>query len=97
MIRAGFHNEQGLGGHERGGGLKCAVEQMRGAGRLEPQRPPMLAARAASVSSTSHPRSWPSRGARATICPLARENRLIRRLLVTGLQPGGPPLPGLSG
>jgi hypothetical protein len=33
----------------------------------------------------------------ATSCPLASENRLIRRLLRTGLQPGGPALSGLSG
>ncbi len=97
MIRAGFHNEQGLGEHERGGGLKCAVEQMRGPVASNPSVHQCWPPVRTSVSSTSHPRSWPSRGARATICPLARENRLIRRLLVTGLQPGGPPLPGLSG
>jgi len=39
------------------------------------------------VSSTSHCGCWPSSGARATICPLASQNRLMRRLLRTGLQP----------
>ncbi len=44
FIQAGFHTTgHGLGEHERGGGLECAVEQISGAGRLEPQRPPVLA------------------------------------------------------
>src|SRR5262249_3469049 len=47
-----------------------------------------------SVSSTSHRGSWPAPGARATIGPLASGNRLMRRLLRTGLQPAGPPLGG---
>jgi len=43
-----------------------------------------------SVNSTSHPGCWLSPGARAAIGPLASENRLIRRLLLTGLsRPGG--------
>ena len=47
FIRAGFHaTGQGLGEHERGGGLECAAEQAGGAGRLESQGPPVLAARA---------------------------------------------------
>jgi hypothetical protein len=45
------------------------------------------------VSSTSH-RGWPSPAAGATICLLARENWLMRRLLATGVQPGGSPLSG---
>ena len=98
MIRAGFHTTgQGLGEHERGGGLEFAAEQIGGAGRLEPQGPPVLATVWTSVSSTSHRGSWPSPGARATICPLASENRLMRRLLRTGLQPAASPLSGRSG
>ena len=47
FIRARFHaTGQGLGEHERGGGLECAAEQIGGAGRLEAQGPPILAARA---------------------------------------------------
>ena len=41
------------------------------------------------MSSTSHRGSPPTPRARATICPLASENRLIRRLLRTGVQPTG--------
>jgi hypothetical protein len=45
LIGAGFHTPgQGLGEHERGGGLECAVEQAGGAGCLEAQGPPVLAA-----------------------------------------------------
>ena len=44
FIRARFHTSgQGVGEHERGGGLECAAEQAGGAGRLEAQRPPVLA------------------------------------------------------
>ena len=32
--------------HERGGGLKCAAEQIGGPGRLEAQGPPVLPGRA---------------------------------------------------
>jgi hypothetical protein len=97
LIRAGFHNEQGLGEHERGGASSALWSRCAGPVASKPSVHQCWPPVRTSVSSTSHPRSWPSRGARATICPLARENRLIRRLLVTGLQPGGPPLPGLSG
>ena len=46
FIRAGFRTTgQGLGEHERGGGLDCAAQQAGGAGRLEAQCPPVLAAR----------------------------------------------------
>ncbi len=46
FIRAGFHTTgQGMSEHQRGGGLKCAAEQMRWPGRLEPQHPPVLAPR----------------------------------------------------
>ena len=45
VIRAGFHAaRQGMGEHERGGGLECAAEQIGRAGRLEAQGPPVLAA-----------------------------------------------------
>ena len=44
VIHAGFHTSgQGLGEHERGGGVKFAAEQIGGAGRLEAQGPPVLA------------------------------------------------------
>ena len=47
FIRAGFHTTgQGLGEHERGGGLEFAAEQVGGAGRLESEGPPVLATRA---------------------------------------------------
>jgi hypothetical protein len=47
FIRAGFHaTGQGLGEHQRGGGLQSAAEQVGGAGRLESQGPPVLAIRA---------------------------------------------------
>jgi len=36
---------QGVGEHEHGGGLELAAQQIGGAGRLEPQGPPVLAAR----------------------------------------------------
>jgi hypothetical protein len=46
LIRAGLHTSgQGLGEHERGGGLQFAAEQLGGAGCLESQRPPVLATR----------------------------------------------------
>jgi hypothetical protein len=45
VIRAGFHAcGQGLGENERGGSLQFTVEQIGGAGRLEAQGPPVLAA-----------------------------------------------------
>ena len=45
MIGAGLHAAgQGLGEHVRGGGLELAAEQADGAGRLECQGPPVLAA-----------------------------------------------------
>jgi len=45
FIQAGFHAAgQRLGEHERCGGLQCAVEHVGGAGRLESQGPPVLAA-----------------------------------------------------
>jgi len=45
FIRGKFHTSgQGLGEHERGGGLECAAQQIGGAGRLEAQGPPVLAA-----------------------------------------------------
>ena len=44
FIRAKFHTSgQGVGEHERGGGLEFAAEQIGGAGRLEAQGPPVLA------------------------------------------------------
>src|ERR1039457_1717301 len=44
VIGAGFHAPgQGLGEHERGGGLQFAAEQAGGAGRLEAEGPPVLA------------------------------------------------------
>jgi hypothetical protein len=44
LIRAGLRPAgQGLVEHERGGGLEFAAQQMGGAGRLEAQRPPVLA------------------------------------------------------
>ena len=44
FIRAGFHTTgQGLGEHQRGGGLQFAAEQAGRAGRLESQGPPVLA------------------------------------------------------
>src|SRR4249920_440054 len=49
-----------------------------------------------SVSSASH-LGWPSPAVGATIGWLADENRLMRRLLATGVQPGGSPLLGLGG
>ena len=43
FIRAGFHaTGQGLGEHQRRGGLEFAAEQAGGASCLEPQRPPVL-------------------------------------------------------
>jgi len=46
VIRAGFRTTgQGLGEHERGGGLEFPAEQAGGAGRLEAQGPPGLAVR----------------------------------------------------
>jgi hypothetical protein len=43
FIWAGLHTSgQGLGEHERGGGLQCPAEQIARAGRLEPPRPPVL-------------------------------------------------------
>ena len=98
MIRAGFHaSGQGLGEHERGGGLEFAAEQAGGAGRLESQGPPVLATGTDLGEFHLAPRRWPSPAARATICPLASENRQIRRLLRTGLQPAGSPLSRLGG
>ena len=49
------------------------------------------------MGSTAHPGSSASPGTRAKIRPLAGENRLIRRVLLTGLQPAGSPLSWLSG
>ena len=49
------------------------------------------------MSSTAHPGSSASPGTRAKIRPLAGENRLIRRVLLTGLQPAGSPLSWLIG
>jgi hypothetical protein len=47
FVGAGFHaTGQGLGEHERGGGLELAAEQIGGTGRLESQGPPVLATRA---------------------------------------------------
>ena len=44
FTRAGFHTTgQGLGEHERGGGLEHAAEQICGTGRLESQGSPVLA------------------------------------------------------
>ena len=44
FIRAGFCTTgQGLGEHERGGGLEHAAEQICRTGRLESQGPPVLA------------------------------------------------------
>jgi len=45
LVQAGFHTSgQGVGEHERGGGLEFATEQIGRAGRLEAQGPPVLAA-----------------------------------------------------
>jgi hypothetical protein len=47
VIHTGFPaTGQGLGEHERGGGLECAAEQIGRAGRLESQGPPVLTTRA---------------------------------------------------
>jgi len=55
FIQAEFHTTgQRLVEYERGGGLECAVQQMRGAGRLEAQGPPLWSRMRISVSSTSH-------------------------------------------
>lgn len=44
FIEAGLHaTEQGVGEHERCGGLEFAAEQIGGAGRLEAEGPPVLA------------------------------------------------------
>lgn len=44
VIQAGFHlTREGLGEHERGGGLELAAEQVRRADRFEAERPPGLA------------------------------------------------------
>ena len=46
FIRARFHTTgQGLGEHERGGRIEFAAELIGGAGGLESQGPPVLAAR----------------------------------------------------
>jgi hypothetical protein len=49
-----------------------------------------------SVSSTSHRGSPPSPAAGAATGPLASANRMMRRLLATGLQPAASPLSGLG-
>jgi hypothetical protein len=64
-----------------------AAEQADGAGRLEPQRPPVLAAGADLGEFHLAPWLVAPLPARATICPSASEIRLMRRLLRTGLQP----------
>jgi len=47
-----------------------------------------------SVSSTAHPGPWPGPGTYALVSPSARENRLIRRSLLTLPQPAGSPRAG---
>ena len=63
-----------------------------GAGGLEAQGPPVLAARVDLGEFHLALRLLAQPGAGATICPLASENRLMRRFLRTDLQPAGLPL-----
>jgi hypothetical protein len=73
LVQAGFHTTgQGVGEHERGGGLEFAAEQIGGAGRLEAQGLSVLAAGADLGEFHHAPRllAWP--GPRAATGPLAR-------------------------
>jgi hypothetical protein len=98
LVQAGFHTTgQGVGEHERGGGLEFAAEQIGGAGRLEAQGPPVLAAGADLGEFHHAPRCWPGPGPRAATGPLASGNRLMRCVLRTGCQPGWSPISARGG
>jgi hypothetical protein len=65
LIGAGLHTSgQGMGEHVRGGGLEFAAEQIGGAGRLEPQRLPVLATGADPGEFHLAPRLAQPRGGR---------------------------------
>jgi hypothetical protein len=90
LIRVGLHAAgQGLSDHKRCGGLEFAAQQVGGAGRLEAEGPPVLTIHA--DLGEFHPAFRLLAGSRDVRRerPLARENRLMRRLLRTVLQPAG--------
>jgi hypothetical protein len=98
LIRPGLHTAgHRMGEYERGGDLEFAAQQAGGAGRLEAQRPPVLAAGEDLGEFHLAPGLLARPPDRAAICWLADENRLIRRRLCTGRQPAGPALCWLSG
>ena len=83
-IRAGFRAAgHGLGEHERSGGRSSLRSRSAGPVASKPRVHQSWPRVRISVSSTSHPGSPPSPGARAAMRSLASENRLIRRLLRT--------------
>ena len=98
FIGAGFDTAgQGVGEHERGGGLEFAAEQIGGAAPSNPSDHQSWPRVRTSVSSASHRGCWLSPAVGSAISRRGDENWLMRRLLVTRLQPAGSPLSWLRG